>query len=377
MGSLEQFNYNRVAGWVFADSPDQHVALIFNDEFVVDCPLGPIRAKASATSRARYAFSLPLPEHLESSYPLRVRAVAPDGTEFSRSREIETRPSELAKVLRGKGNWLFMQHDSNASLDLLTGKCSLPKDHAVEWVQLFEQRRLQSTSQRLLYTQLLVPEKEVVYQEFLPVDYTISAERPVQQILDKLNDTPLSKHVIYPTFGNKDESDQLLYYRGDSHWTYAGALQTYNELIAYLEQNHGLEQGHTCDPEDFQYRDEFQAGDLISKLDGVNIEPIMFPVLRVPSAVQLFTSGHPRSNRIEMYHNSSRKGRILAVHTSSMDWMKLYINHCFGECLYLWQAAVDWRLVNWFQPDILLCQTNERFLTRVPTDKPDQVFNKP
>jgi hypothetical protein len=111
---------------------------------------------------------------------------------------------------------------------------------------------------------------------------------------------------------------------------------------------------------------QYQAGDLLAKISGVNIEEIHFPDISKRSK-PLISTNDPRSGRVKAFQSADRNlPRLLMFHTSSADWMIPYLNQVFGATLYLWSPTLDEDLIDWFQPDIVVAQTNERFLTHCP-----------
>lgn len=50
-------------------------------------------------------------------------------------------------------------------------------------------------------------------------------------------------------------------------------------------------------------------------------------------------------------------------HSGKLFW---WYSRLFQDFMFVWSPQIDWGLVSEYQPDYLLAQTIERFLTRVP-----------
>jgi hypothetical protein len=72
-------------------------------------------------------------------------------------------------------------------------------------------------------------------------------------------------------------------------------------------------------------------------------------------------AGAPSQQRLLVFGNSVC-GSVEARQAVLSGWLARW----FAEYRFHWQPAVDWALVEAVRPDILLCQTVERFMGRVP-----------
>ena len=114
----------------------------------------------------------------------------------------------------------------------------------------------------------------------------------------------------------------------------------------------------------------YQKSDLLSKVIGSNVELVEFVWDKESTAVKIFDNKVINSGRVQRYSNSKlKKSSILIYHSSSIDWLKPYILNSFSEVEFIWGHSVDFDYVEERMPDIVLTQTNERFLQKVPVDK--------
>ena len=364
-GFLEQFNKQLVSGWVKSTGSSDVVRLIFNGqhEFLVEASW-----KRPDLPEDAIGFIFPLPAELASIYPLQLESYCSDGTAMQNSpRIIETRESEINKVLTGLDGWLFLANDSNESLAYLTGRTAMAGNLFEQWCGLIKRRQDLMAERQIPFVQVIVAEKEVVYQDQLPSQYTISEQRPICAIVETLALERRGQGFLYgPSAEEARQSKPLLYFKGDTHFSFQGAELLTRQLLMKLSQ-----QGEVIGrprPEQlavYQYKKAFQVGDLISKRVGTNVEMIDYPQTR-HDQVSICATPEPRAGRVRGFHNSRGKGRLLMFHTSSADWMAPFLNDTFCDVMYVWGGELDPAVIDWFQPDYVVAQTNERFLTHCP-----------
>ena len=218
------------------------------------------------------------------------------------------------------------------------------------------------------FIQAIVAEKETVYSKYLPEEYVISERRMIALINEQIQARSMGDSFYYgPSLDQEESSDEVLYYKGDTHFTYHGSFKFCQELLC-LAATKLAAKGATAVAglENHTFSKRYQAGDLLAKVSGVNIEEIHFPDIPKRSK-PLISTNEPRSGRVKAFQSADKNlPRLLMFHTSSVDWMIPYLNQVFGPTLYMWSPSLDEDLIDWFQPDIVITQTNERFLTHCP-----------
>lgn len=364
-GYLEEFNTRQVSGWAYANEACQSVTLVFNQSHSVNVMLD---IKRSDLPDQAFGFCYTLPDFLKTQYPLSVSCIGPNGNELDNSpKSIETRPSEIEKVLIGKNGWLFLCNDSNHSLKYLTGERPADIDLIRQWIDLIQTRINTLASAGIPFVQCIVAEKEAVYDDMLPDNIFISDVRPATLLIDGLEmKITLDRYFYYgPTKSDLTVSASQLYYKGDTHYTHYGAELVARELLSRLATQLDAATAFPSIPQEFQYRITYQASDLLAKVEGVNIEQHDYPSSHCRPILH-FSTTEPKTGRIRAVSNPDGHGRLLVFHTSSIDWMAPFLNDAFRHILYFWSGKVDYTLVNWFQPDYVIAQTNERFLTHCP-----------
>ena len=364
IGFLEQFNKQEVSGWVKDSGSTDSVRLIFNGqlEYIVEAVI----ERPDLHDEVK-GFIFTLPPELSSTYPLRLECYSRLGEELTNSpRTIETRDSEISKVLLGTDSWLFLINDSNHSLEYLTGREELSQSILSRWCELIRLRLEQMASLSIPFVQIIVAEKEVVYQNNLPAPHTISQNRPIRSIAQYFEGFHIPGFLYGPSPEEAYNSEKLLYFKGDTHFSFHGAESITRKLIMNFSLlGEPLGRPLLEKLPSYEYTISYQVGDLISKCIGTNVESIDYPLARF-KPITVCATHEPRAGRLRCIHNDQGTGRLLIFHTSSADWMAPFLNDTFRDVMYVWGMEVDLSIVAWFQPDYVAAQTNERFLTHCP-----------
>ncbi|MFZ4565793.1 MAG: alginate O-acetyltransferase AlgX-related protein [Prochlorococcaceae cyanobacterium] len=364
-GFLEQFNKQLVSGWIKGTAGNNMVRLLFNgqDEYLVEATW-----KRPDLPDDAIGFIFPLPSKLASVYPLQLECHGSDGEALQNSpRIIETRESEINKVLTGQDGWLFLANDSNDSLAYLTEQKEVSPRLLTQWIELIRSRQDYMSERKTPFIQVVVAEKEVVYQDQLPEGYKISENRPICRITQALEKDSRKQRFLYgPDPNMARDSKTLLYFKGDTHFSFQGAESLTRQLLTQLcQQGDEVGKPRPNPLGDYRYRKAFQVGDLISKRVGTNVELIDYPQSKCKHT-WICSTPEPKAGRVRGFHNSQGTGRLLMFHTSSADWMAPFLNDAFRDVLYIWGGELDTDVIDWFQPDYVVAQTNERFLTHCP-----------
>lgn len=359
-GFLEQFNVKRVSGWVRKDLENREIIIEIGD-FRFNCKATIYREDLQSNA---LGFSYELPSDIfEDNTRIHKVAVTIEGIgQISNSPQaIVVASSEKDKVLYGKNGWLFLKNDSNQTLDYLSGKLKLTEKTKEKWLEVLENRHRLIESINKEFIHFICPEKEVVYENELPEGVKISESRPVLGIINSLNGKTKDR-VIYPKLSCKRH---LTYTKGDTHWSYHGAYEAFemimNKLNSYDKKINYYEISDYC------FTTEYQASDLLIKTNSVNIEPIQF-TKSIGNPNLTFNNELQTSGRIQIYSNPKalNDAKMYILHTSSIDWMKPYINDSFSEVKYVWGRNLDLN-EDLSDYDFIITQNNERFLNEPPT----------
>ncbi|MGL4764493.1 MAG: alginate O-acetyltransferase AlgX-related protein [Aeromonas sp.] len=362
VGFLESFNREVISGWVAHNSMDtesEELKLYINDKFhsIITANI-----KRSDILNVGFGFSLET-NILNQDKNFKISIRNSQGSDIDNSPAIILVEKEsYDKVLFGKNGWLFLCNDTNNTIEQSTGKFVV-KDFVVDkWKKIIEDRISICNELGVEYYNIIAPSKETVYPEYLPSGLTISNDRPVNRITKKLNKIAADNRLIYPDYSliiNKENA----YHKGDTHWTYYGAYIAYLELMCKINQDLNI-----IDYTELTVSQFYQASDLISKTTTVNVEVVEIPIINNSLLSKTYCNGVNNTGREERYLNESGKGKVLIYHSSSIDWMKPFIINTFHECVFMWSHNIDYSIVQAEAPDFLITQTNERFLSKVPSD---------
>jgi hypothetical protein len=147
-------------------------------------------------------------------------------SELSKSEQLEK------TVIRGTHDFLFCT--DHGALEQLTGQDPLSAAELRSWVNSLTERFNWCQARGIELRMMFVPEKHVIYQDYIP-EITISENRPVVQILNALPDA-VRQACLYPLKELLDARKQRdVYYRTDTHWNNWGGFIGYNCLIDSLE----------------------------------------------------------------------------------------------------------------------------------------------
>ncbi|AWB35558.1 glycosyltransferase family 2 protein [Orrella marina] len=273
-------------------------------------------------------------------------------------------PSEYPdrpKVLKGEHGWLFLDNDTNGSVDQFTGHMRLSTAGLTGWQDYFTEAGKLASKLGVPWALLIAPSKESILGNRYhprkpgtagPIDQVraISATHPLVYPDDTLRD--LGEEAFIPT---------------DTHWSHRGAMHAALELAGRLGVNvHRCKQAFEKDV----YALREMGGDLGNKLTP-----------RQSSKVQVLTSfnhvrqkkydnGLPNFGRLIVteYPKALNKGTLVLFGSSSSYAMFNHLVRIFKRIVFVHSAGnIDPFVVQQIKPSFLAAQTNGRFVIMPPT----------
>ena len=147
--------------------------------------------------------------------------------------------SPTEKVIIGKNKWLFLTGPNQ--IEDHQGLSILSEDELADWASLFNYRHQWLAERGILYVLVIAPDKKSIYPEYYPPQYPVIYENNTQldQFLAYMNThsdlqiIDLREALLAHKSGN--DTNQLLYYKVDSHWTQTGALIGYQWMIQQIQ----------------------------------------------------------------------------------------------------------------------------------------------
>lgn len=253
------------------------------------------------------------------------------------------------KVLIGKEDWLFLQNDSNSIQKQIAGQIKLDK---YAWRTILENRKNKLNSIGIKYIFMVIPNKECVYEQFLPDGIAISRNRPIFDMLE------IFPELIYPIEELKKYKNT--YDKGDAHWNWYGAYIAYQNLISKIEIAPLEEKNISF------YEDDRIETDLASKLGISNGKTININVNK-NTPVKTFDNKIKNTGRMyELENNNIDSTTILFFGDSFGHNLAKLLSYSCKKIVYKQQPDLDFELIDKIKPNIVISEQIERFITRVP-----------
>lgn len=267
------------------------------------------------------------------------------------------------QVLKGSKNWLFLDNDSNKSVDQFTGKRRLSRTARSEWKSYFSSVVQYSSQTSLPVCMLVAPSKEMVFSEYYP-----HKESPKAPIYDLVRLVPASLDFVFPV-KELQSLPQRSFRVCDTHWTFHGA-RVASQLVA--SKLSGKEVGHFEVFEKDRYQEKKLSGDLGSKL---------FPPQRHAEdslcsfnyrKMVVYDNNIDNFGRIIVMVNSEAMldETLLLFGSSSSYTMFPYICRLYSTVVFVHTAGnIDNSIIERVKPDHMCLQTNARFVVKAPKFK--------
>ncbi|MFG6668730.1 hypothetical protein ACGK9R_16710 [Halomonas sp. HNIBRBA4712] len=269
-------------------------------------------------------------------------------------------PLPPLKVLEGKEGWLFLDNDTNGSVDQYCGNMRLTEKGVTQWQRYLQGFASLALKHRAKTALLISPSKESVMGPcYHPMKEGLSG--PIHQLLA----LPEASSFLYPVGALRALGDDA-FIRTDSHWTSRGAMAAVQELAKAFDFDQS-EVGATFAEDEYQSRTF--PGDLGSKFDPVRT--CTTDVLCSFSYLQhrYFDNGLPNFGRLLLvtYPNALRAATCVMFGSSSSYFMLNYLSRLFSRVVFVHTAGnLDPELIAAIKPEYLVVQTNARFVVQVP-----------
>ncbi|RZT97604.1 alginate O-acetyltransferase AlgX-related protein [Rivibacter subsaxonicus] len=266
------------------------------------------------------------------------------------------------KVLHGTEGWLFLDNDSNRSVDQFTGRLLLDEPALDQWQAYLDQGLALAASVHARHALVIAPSKEQVLPQHYPhprapltvLDQVLALARPEHHVVDGA-----ALLAAQP-------APEACFMRTDTHWTDRGALQAVLAAIEALGFDAALARAAF---EADSYRVIRNAGDLGLKFDPPVYAPTEFLVGHSPYEGARFDNRLPNFGRVMIFEQADAPldDSLLMFGASSGYTMLKYLRRLFKRCVFVHSAGhVDPALVRHEQPGALLLQSNGRFLVEPP-----------
>lgn len=260
---------------------------------------------------------------------------------------VQCQPPAL-KVIEGKDNYLFLDNDSNRSVDQFTGKYPILEQTFDRWNAFFS-----SIDQYTQMKFLVIPAKEEIFKDHYP--YQRGQNIFIDEFLRRYKD-----RIVYPA-KELSVAREYSYSRTDTHLSAYGSVETVNVVL----KEFGLKE--RLDPTKQKFCISLVAGDLGNKLTPNQFSPAITPA--EPHQMD-FINNIPNHGQIRVYLNSTAylSKKIMILGDSFAQTLAPYFAKIFQSVVYLYTAAgIDKEIIEKENPDYILFQSNQRFLISPPT----------
>jgi SGNH hydrolase-like domain, acetyltransferase AlgX len=271
------------------------------------------------------------------------------------------------RVLEGREGWLFLQGDRNDALGQHTGRVAFDEGQLADLRRLMSRRRETAEDCGATWLTAVVPDKEMVYADFLPEEVALVDRRPIHDYLDVA--TKVGAPAVYLLEDmQKAAASGDVYMRTDTHWNYRGAFVAYLAICRELQAL-----GIALDPieEDWiEWEEQPKQGDLGSKLypevvEGTNLVASIFP-----SFGRLVYDNQVRNHGRVLIHEQEDQDKpvSLVFGESFGPNLLFFLKESFRRVVFVHTSMLVPELVELERPDVVLSLPIERFLIQVPDD---------
>ena len=258
---------------------------------------------------------------------------------------------EVFSVLEGSNSWLFLDNDTNKSVEIYTGKILLDNKQQDAW-----RNHLTKISNVKNSIFVLSPAKETVFAQFYP--YVRGKLTITTQILDILQDINLK--FIFPVEILK--SDESTYLKVDTHWSQYGAFQCFLEIMKVLNI---IEEFRDI----FSFKEQRYCGDLGSKLIPIRYSTGKFLDYSTIHFKEIFSNEVSGSGIIKILENDQSliKKKVVIFGSSFSLYLYPFFSEIFSRTVFMrYPVGCIQSILDFEQPDLVIFETTERFLQIIP-----------
>lgn len=266
------------------------------------------------------------------------------------------------QVIQGSDGWLYLDNDTNRSVDQYTGSLLLDSEGLARWASYLDACAGIADGAGARHAVLVAASKEQVLPEHYP--HAKGAQTVHEQVMGLSR--PEHKMLDTAALLRARADREGCFIKTDTHWTDRGAMHAALALVDRLGLDAQL--ARDCWAGDVYYTMPF-AGDLGSKLQPALVAKTEF--LQAPPATQdaAFDNHLPNIGRVLVLECAAApwSGTLLLFGASSSYPMLKYLKRVFQRIVFVHSAGnVDSTLVAHEQPAYLVMQTTARFMIAPP-----------
>ncbi len=264
------------------------------------------------------------------------------------------------KVLFGTGGWMFLDNDTNQSVEQHTGRLLLNKDAKTNWQDYYRKVAGFCQQHQLPHLLLIAPSKEAIYPEHYP--YPKAKKTPVEQVLDL---KPAEFPLVYPVEALRDTPFRS-FRLNDTHWSaYGGKVASVLVAAKLGLTEHAVEALFADD----QYKGRQSIGDLGNKIYPPRLTEEFFLTNFAHHKFIRYDNELPNFGRVQVIENQQAlcDQHLLMFASSSGYTMLDYLSRIYRQITFIHTSgSFDEELALLLKPDAVICQTNARYVLRSP-----------
>lgn len=276
----------------------------------------------------------------------------------------------------GRGGHFFLYKGSNNVFDLYKADSANPALVAA-WRDVINERLLFSRNTGIDFLQIFIPEKSTLLQELVP--YKLSGPTCLWSRVVSCEKHDCGEAIIDAlSLFSHNMPRSSIYRTGDTHFTSFGAFAVAKELVKRLGMPSDTFYGTGSSYESLR-------GDLASRFwsegsrssEWVELySEVVFDGRSLPSpelvSKKIPDVGYQGTHYIWKNSAPAFKKRVICFGNSfferefkstSITW---WLARLFEEFHFVWSSDFDYEMIDQVKPDIVVCQTIERFLGRCP-----------
>ena len=273
-----------------------------------------------------------------------------------------------SKVIRGRRGRLFLARDSHDSHRQIVGGRSLSEQELDAWARGTAERIKDLSALGCQYRQLIGPAPQVVQPEDLPEGESVRTDRPVQQVLTRLETLRPQPDVMYPLDVLQRVRDfRDPFSKTDSHWNDLGTYLAYETILDSLHSDSPVRR---VTRDQVSFHETCYIGDLGGKLRPERAS-IFLRACVAPSRARVVEDNRVRNHgrRAVFACDTAPPGTCLVFGDSWAYSMMLFLAESFRRVVFFHRVnVVDRGPVLTERPDLVLSIMTERFCTALPLD---------
>lgn len=291
-----------------------------------------------------------------------------------------------SKAIMSERGWAYLINDGNGFMPVLYGERGWTPEARAGAARVIAGRLAYLATVPARYAKFIVPEKAVVYPEYLPAVFSHLAQTEERPALMLQADHPGVVHYFGGMLADAKSFGDV-YFRGDSHVTWRGGWLMYDAIAAWLQQA-GLLHGpaipfgaltasmawydgdlYTQVPPDERSRFDAAWGKLrgeyaLEVLPKFDLPPERCQAVPVEPPAE-YRDWFPRRELLAYQRSDGAGPRAVIFRDSTLHTTCRLLAQHFSRSVFIWHGGhVFHEVIERERPDVVLHVMAERFVTR-------------